>query len=378
MTAPAWLIAEREIRTYVATASFWVALAIGPIVAGGALLLANAQTPPTVVSVVSEDSSLVEDARAALVETAALEGRHLRFRPDGAAVHIGRDATGVVTLRFADGFPLSPEGRAFVARTMERDLALLAANATPQVADVTKLSGPANSVNPSALSGFVLMMMLWLTLTGSLGMLLQSVVRERANRALESLLAAATPNDIMIGKLVGVGAISFALLIAWFGSVAAYACLFSLGSGLLATVFSTLVAPLTLARATLIYVLGYAFYGSLTISLGAIARDSAAAQNLSRPMFVMLLAAFFVSLFSASARGLPSWLLLLPPFAPFLLLLKASAAVPFATQAASLCLLLLSAICAARFAASRLRIAPQDPGFLASLRKLVSARRLAL
>ena len=36
-------------------------------------------------------------------------------------------------------------------------------------------------------------MMLWMTLAGSLGMLLQAVVRERSNRALESLLGQSNP-----------------------------------------------------------------------------------------------------------------------------------------------------------------------------------------
>ncbi len=45
MMAPIWLIAEREFRTYVATLSFWAALAIGPLAAGGGLLLAQGAHP---------------------------------------------------------------------------------------------------------------------------------------------------------------------------------------------------------------------------------------------------------------------------------------------------------------------------------------------
>ena len=119
-----------------------------------------------------------------------------------------------------------------------------------------------------------------------------------------------------------------------------------------------------------IYALGYAFYGSLTIALGAIARDSAAAQNLSRPMFVVLLAAFFVALFSVTTgqTGLASWLVYLPPFAPFLLLLQSSDSMPVSAQLLSLALVLVSAIAVSGFAISRLSIAPRNDGFLKMMR----------
>ena len=75
MNSPVWLIAEREFRTYVATLSFWVALAVGPLAAGGGLILAqNAQHPiqPVMVQIVSQNSDLTRDAQAALMCTQRL------------------------------------------------------------------------------------------------------------------------------------------------------------------------------------------------------------------------------------------------------------------------------------------------------------------
>ncbi len=351
-----WLIAEREIRTYVATASFWAALAIAPLIAGAALYLTGGRPQPVAVQIVTDDAALEGAARTALEEAARLEHRTFVFPRDGSSVSLASTGNGEVVARFANGFPLSAEGRVLFINTLERDLLRHAAPPTPASEAPVSVS----TYNPAALSGFALMMMLWLVLTGSLGMLLQSIVRERSNRALETLLAAATPADIMLGKLLGVGAISFGLLAGWIGSVAAISFVSSGSQGLASVVLSQIAEPIVLVRAFVLFALGYLFYGSVTIALGAIARDVAAAQNLSRPMFVVLLAAFFVSLFGAFS-GAPYWLVFVPPFTPFLLLLKGFAALPAATQAAALALLAAAAALAARMAIASISIMPADP-----------------
>jgi ABC-type Na+ efflux pump permease subunit len=92
-----------------------------------------------------------------------------------------------------------------------------------------------------------------------------------------------------------------------------------------------------------VYLLAYLFYGFVTVALGATAPDTSAAQNYSRPMFMVLLAAFFAALAGASgAQGL-DWLVYAPPFTPFMLLLKAPS---LATELAALGLLTAAAVAA--------------------------------
>jgi ABC-type Na+ efflux pump permease subunit len=64
-------------------------------------------------------------------------------------------------------------------------------------------------------------------------------------------------------------------------------------------------------------------YGSAMIGVGALARDVAAAQNLSRPLFATLLLVFFMSLGQVAGLGAGalSSVALLPPFAPFALIM---------------------------------------------------------
>jgi ABC-type Na+ efflux pump permease subunit len=355
LTPPVWLIAEREFRTYVATLSFWVALAMGPLAAGAGLMLAqNGQhsAPPMVIQIESRDAGLIRPVEAALQEAAALEGRRLSFGVSDMRVTLSEAAPQAVGLRFAADFPLSASGRVLVARTLERDFARRASSAAPLTVRPIAADAPRRP-DAARIARFLSMLILWLTLTGSLGMLLQTVVRERATRALESLLAAATLGQIMTGKLLGIGGVSLLVLFAWLGSSAALSW-FAPQSGLATAVILELARPQLLLRAAVIYCLAYFFYGSITMALGAMARDSASAQNLARPMFALLVIAFFVALMSAMSNTLPSaWLLYLPVFAPFLLLLYSVGVISGLAQLGIFACMIVISVLIARFAAGR-------------------------
>jgi ABC-2 type transport system permease protein len=181
--------------------------------------------------------------------------------------------------------------------------------------------------------------MLWLALVGSLGLLLQAVVRERSNRALESLLAAVRPSEIVLGKLVGVGALAALVMGVWLGGGAAIAASpLAAKAPVAALVLKDFGDVRTLLLGATVFVLAFAMYGSAMIGVGALARDTTSAQNLSRPVFAMLLAVFFVALGQVSGMGatmLPT-LALLPPFAPFALILAGPDALDGWRVAASL------------------------------------------
>lgn len=358
MTTPTRLIAEREFRAYTSTLTFWVALAVGPVLTGlamAALVLLGAAV--TKVSVRADDPGVRAAAQAAVAETAALETRKLTFADtttNDAQVLVSGKPGGPLTLTFGARVPLSREGRLLVARTMEDALSSSAAGSRVTLAN----TAPARAKDPRAAARLGLVMILWLTLTGSLGMLLQAVVRERVNRALEGLLATARPLEIVAGKLLGVGAVSALVLAAWLGCGA----LGVLSGGHTAAVhgaFADFADPLVLTRAASLYAVAFAFYGFLTVALGAAARDTASAQNLSRPLFGLLLLVFFVALAGATGGG-PAWLgwlAYLPPFTPFVLLLAPPTMLSPVAQGVAVAICLAATALAARFAIGQLRIA---------------------
>lgn len=310
MNHPIWLIAGREFRAYVTTASFWLALAIGPLLTGGAMLAQR--TPPA--------------AQEQLAITAQSGG--------------GWEA------RFSDDFPLSPAGRERVLQVLRGEgQAVQAAPARP----------PREAAD---LSRFLLVLLLWVTLVGSLGMLLQAVVRERANRALEILLSAARPLDVVLGKVLGVGAVSVLVIGAWLAAPAAAAML---APGPALGALAAFADPWVLMRAAVIYGLAFGFYGFLTVAAGVMARDSADAQNLARPMFAVLLVAFFTTMAAgAGAAEKTAWLTFLPPFTPFMLLVRPA---PLAVEVVAIAELALATVLAGWGASEVLRKGGASPGF---------------
>jgi ABC-2 type transport system permease protein len=217
-----WLIGLREFKAYVATLSFWVALAVGPVlmlIAAGLLATTSRPPEPLRIVVVAADPALRADAAAALADLDDLIGRPVVIADVGQTrVRLARSATGVQAS--VDGQPLAEPVRRVFQAELARRMTLRATGAADTPVAMTAPPAPAKA-DPETGARFGLVFMLWLTLTGSLGMLLQAVVRERANRALDSLMAAAQPVEIVFGKLLGVGAVSVLVLTAWVGTASA-------------------------------------------------------------------------------------------------------------------------------------------------------------
>jgi len=309
------LIAGREFRAYAMTASFWVALALGPILMGAVVLLSG--------------------------------GHGAAPAQPSATLTLTQDRAGAVTAQFGQGFPLSADGRTRFVDLLQRD-------GTVHGAVRVVAEHPKSSLDAEALRRFALLMMLWMTLAGSLGMLLQAVVRERSNRALESLLAAARPAEIVFGKLVGVGAVSLLVVSTWLGSSAAMGALAPASGGAVAGLMQGFADPAVLLRAGAIYVLAFAFYGLATVAIGALARDNADAQNLARPMFATLLVVFFTALASTAGAHSLGWLVYVAPFTPFMLLIQPQ---PIGVELVSLDLLAAATVFAGWLAVRALRLA---------------------
>ena len=361
MSRAAWLIGRREFRTYAATASFWMALAIGPLGVFLAAGLTHISPPPAFVVVSAADPALLRAADSAILEAAAIEGHKTMLGTgsgSAADLTVSRAADGAVELHFGEVFPFSGAARALVARSIEAGLLRQkAAAAGPGLPQMREFVPPAPVQDTGQIPRIASMMTLWFVLVGSLGMLLQAVVRERANRALEMLLAAADPWEIVAGKLLGVGALSAVLVLAWLGSASVASIWASPADGGAGAVLVKIAAASNLARAAVIYVLAFAFYGLVTVGIGAMARDSATAQSLSRPIFAILLVVFFVALGGISgAAGALHWLVYVPPFTPFLLLLWDPNQISVATQLGAICLMLASIVFAGWLAAGRLTV----------------------
>jgi ABC-2 type transport system permease protein len=141
------------------------------------------------------------------------------------------------------------------------------------------------------------------------------VIEEKANRVIEVLLSSVTPKELMVGKIVGLGAVGLTLLGAW------AAC------GLLLALRSAGAFPIN-AREVGVFVLyffpGYFLYAALLGSIGSICNSEREAQPFQLPINLMLI--FPVMLGFAIAQN-PDHLLtrvvsFIPFFTPSLMLFR--------------------------------------------------------
>ena len=180
--------------------------------------------------------------------------------------------------------------------------------------------------------------------------LLQSVAEEKESRILESLLCTVSAEELLVGKLIGLGGAGLTMVGAWIlmGSVAATPA---------ALIAQLHVSPQLLALAVVYYLLGYLFYGSLMTGIGAVTNNMREAQQFAFAFTLMNFMPFYLLtvILARPDSPLAVGLSMFPPMAPVAMLLRLAApssAVP-AWQIAISMVLLAGAGTVAIFAAAR-------------------------
>jgi ABC-2 type transport system permease protein len=195
---------------------------------------------------------------------------------------------------------------------------------------------------------FGLLLGLAITLGGQY--LLQGVSEEKDSRILEALLCATRPEELLAGKLIGLGGAGLLLVALW----AAFALPFAVAA---ATVVTFELPPFLVVFAIVYFLLGYLFYASLMIGIGGMTNNMREAQQFSVWFSFLNFMPFVLLVFIiGNPNGaLPTALSLFPPTAATTMMLRMaspSASVP-AWQIALSLLLLAGAAVAALIASAR-------------------------
>ncbi len=137
-------------------------------------------------------------------------------------------------------------------------------------------SGVASEIRKFALPyGFSLLLLMSIMMGG--GFLLQGVAEEKENRVMELLLSTVTTDDLMLGKVLGLGACGLIQVLVWLG----------LGLGLLFVLAGTEVLPnFTVPINLFVYCLGYFLVGyfmtsTLMAGAGSLGNTMKESQQLS-------------------------------------------------------------------------------------------------
>ncbi len=130
---------------------------------------------------------------------------------------------------------------------------------------------------------------LWLTVFSGSYMLLTSMLEEKLNKLLEMMLASTRFSEIMVGKLIGVAALTLTAMLPYLllGAGVAVTAVFYGPTDMSAGLKAALNAKMIIFFIVFL-ILGYVFYGAFFIALGALAESMQDAQTLTTPIMLIL------------------------------------------------------------------------------------------
>ncbi|MBI5836914.1 MAG: ABC transporter permease [Candidatus Eisenbacteria bacterium] len=184
--------------------------------------------------------------------------------------------------------------------------------------------------------------------------LLQGLAEEKESRILESMLCSVSPEELLAGKLIGLGGAGLTLVAAWMGMA-------GVGAGAAAAVLPLHFSAGMLLAAVAYFVLGYLMFASMMAGVGAVAGSAREAQQISVMFVVSMMFPFFVltTLLESPDSALAVGLSLFPTSAPLAMMLRMASpvsSVPAWQVGLSLALLALGAWLALRVSARIFRI----------------------
>jgi ABC-2 type transport system permease protein len=224
----------------------------------------------------------------------------------------------------------------------------------------------------------VLALLFMMSIFTTSGFLLQGVVEEKESRLIEILVTAVNPNQLLWGKILGLGALGLLQILVW---STAGALLLSQGSSIWSSLENvTIPAPLLIWGPPYL-LLGYILYGSLLASIGAAVTSMQEAQQISSIVSLIAAAPMLLSMtFFNNANGpVPTTLSLVPFTSPIAMVLRlAFADVPLWQTLISIVLLIVSSILIVWIAAHIFRVGLLMYGRRMSLRTLWATLRTGL
>lgn len=160
----------------------------------------------------------------------------------------------------------------------------------------------------------------------------QGAVEEKSNRVMEIMINAATPFQLMIGKIVGIGLAGVTQVTAMaVAGIAAFLIQDPVKSALLGNATGGTQIDITglsvglLGLVVLYFILGFLLYGTLYAAVGSLVSRQEDVQAALAPLTFLFMAGYFVSIFSLGATD-ALWVKVLsyiPFFTPTIMLTRA-------------------------------------------------------
>jgi ABC-2 type transport system permease protein len=384
-----WLIARREYLERIRTKSFLImtilipALMIGGIFGGG--MIGRKSKSNSHIAVVSRDGQVAEDLKAELEN-----GKRSRMTvdvisPPGAATRESLDArlaakqldgylwiTPGATSGARPAFAWTPKSRADIITrdTISRALrtvltregllhqGMVASDVDALMQPIeldSSQAGGADDADAAFYSAYALFILMYLVIMLYGMNVARSIIEEKTSRVFEVLLATIRPEEMMAGKVIGVGAVGLTQVGLWLLT----AVLLTSTSLVTLLTGSEVHVPLSATQVgffVVYFLLGYLLYSSIAAALGAMTNSEQELQQLNMFLVMPLAACMFsLSFVIPNPDGVAATVMSLIPFCtPLIMYLRISMGHPAAAQIGISIVLMMGTIYGVLWLASRI------------------------
>ena len=219
--------------------------------------------------------------------------------------------------------------------------------------------------------------LLWVSIFAIAQMLLTNIIEEKSNRIIEVLLSSVTPGELMMGKLMGIGAVGLTMVFSW---ILALVSILTWKTGNSTEVTGQMLTVLKSSNLipmfSVYFLFGFVMYAALILALGSVCNTLKEAQSYMGVIMMLMMVPMFTMTFipkdpnGVLARVL-SWI---PIYTPFIMMNRIMADPPWFDLIGTTILLLVTAAGALWMAGKIFRIGilrtGQPPRLLEMLRWL--------
>ncbi len=172
--------------------------------------------------------------------------------------------------------------------------------------------------------------MLVVVIFGIGNLLLTNTIEERSNKIVEVLLSSVTAEQLMLGKLIGIGAVGLTLPSVFVVGGVLTAVLLPASSDLMGGVVETLFATPLFIAYLFYFFCAYSIFSMIFLAIGAISNSLQDAQSYMGPVTLLIFAPLpFVPMMYQNPNGaIASILTWIPIYTPYAVLLRAASDPP--------------------------------------------------